>query len=193
MDVERQIRNALEARFEKLAPTDLKNIKLPMDLFRIILPWEAGSRATAGNAARKTVPIATAAALVIGLGLIVALWGAKRMKQDERGSGPVIKPASAAVAATPARTPDAKSIAVLPFANLSTEKENEFFADGLQDDVITSLARIRDLKVISRTSVLAYRDPAARNLFFNATAPTEISTLSLHDARPLPAERAQRG
>src|ERR1700726_1890601 len=40
MDVERQIRNALEARFEKLAPTELKNISVPMDLFRIALPWE---------------------------------------------------------------------------------------------------------------------------------------------------------
>src|SRR5919198_1086544 len=40
MDVERQIRNAIEARFEKLAPTELKNISVPMDLFRIVLPWE---------------------------------------------------------------------------------------------------------------------------------------------------------
>src|SRR5262250_3542886 len=45
MDVERQIRNAVETRFEKLAPTELKNISVPMDLFRIILPWEASSRA----------------------------------------------------------------------------------------------------------------------------------------------------
>src|ERR687888_1699488 len=43
MDVERQIRNALEARFEKLAPTELKNISVPMDLFRIVLPWERRS------------------------------------------------------------------------------------------------------------------------------------------------------
>ncbi len=57
-----------------------------------------------------------------------------------------------------------KSIAVLPFANLSSEKENEFFADGVQDDVITNLAKIRDLTVISRTSTLAYRDAASRNL-----------------------------
>src|SRR5205823_13726945 len=40
MDVERQIRNALDARFERLAPTELKNISVPMDLFRIVLPWE---------------------------------------------------------------------------------------------------------------------------------------------------------
>ena len=44
MDVERQIRNALEARFEKLAPTELKNISVPMDLFRIVLPWETEIR-----------------------------------------------------------------------------------------------------------------------------------------------------
>ena len=46
MDVERQIRNALEARFEKLAPTELKNISVPMDLFRIVLPWERDTRLT---------------------------------------------------------------------------------------------------------------------------------------------------
>src|SRR2546427_4316079 len=43
MDVERQIRNALEARFEKLAPTELKNISVPMDVFHIVLPWEQRS------------------------------------------------------------------------------------------------------------------------------------------------------
>ena len=43
MDVERQIHNALEARFEKLAPTELKNISVAMDLFRIVLPWETKS------------------------------------------------------------------------------------------------------------------------------------------------------
>src|SRR5437868_13947348 len=46
MDVERQLRNSLEARFEKLAPTELKNISVPMDLFRIVLPWEKGSAVT---------------------------------------------------------------------------------------------------------------------------------------------------
>src|SRR5213083_2525350 len=52
MDVERQIRNALEARFEKLAATDLKNISVPMDLFRIVLPWERPSPAAAKSEIR---------------------------------------------------------------------------------------------------------------------------------------------
>jgi TolB-like protein/class 3 adenylate cyclase/cytochrome c-type biogenesis protein CcmH/NrfG len=50
-----------------------------------------------------------------------------------------------------------KSIAVLPFENLSDEKENAYFADGIQDDVLTNLSKIADLKVISRTSVMPYR------------------------------------
>jgi TolB-like protein/Flp pilus assembly protein TadD len=60
--------------------------------------------------------------------------------------------------------PQEKSIAVLPFENLSTEKENGFFADGIQDDLLTNLAKIKDLKVISRTSVMKYRNTEARNI-----------------------------
>ena len=59
-----------------------------------------------------------------------------------------------------------KSIAVLPFENLSADKENAYFADGMQDDILTNLAKIRDLKVISRTSVMGYREnaPGAREI-----------------------------
>ena len=56
-----------------------------------------------------------------------------------------------------------KSIAVLPFQNLSDEKENAYFADGMQDDILTNLAKIGDLKVISRMSVMSYRGDALRN------------------------------
>ncbi|HEV2841032.1 MAG TPA: hypothetical protein VGW39_06900 [Chthoniobacterales bacterium] len=57
-----------------------------------------------------------------------------------------------------------KSIAVLPFDNFSDGKENAFFADGIQDDILTSLAKIQDLKVISRTSVMPYRGAGKNNL-----------------------------
>ena len=55
------------------------------------------------------------------------------------------------------RGPVTTGIAVLPFENLSDEKEHAFFADGVQDDILTKLAKIADLKVISRTSVMQYR------------------------------------
>ena len=57
-----------------------------------------------------------------------------------------------------------KSIAVLPFENLSEEKTNAFFADGMQDEILSNLSRIADLRVISRTSVMQYKSGIARNL-----------------------------
>jgi TolB-like protein len=56
-----------------------------------------------------------------------------------------------------------KSIAVLPFQSLSDEKENAYFADGIQDDILTNLSKIGELKVISRMSVMSYRGDGARN------------------------------
>ncbi len=57
-----------------------------------------------------------------------------------------------------------KSIAVLPFENLSNEKQNAYFADGVQDEILTNLARVADLKIISRVSVMQYKNGVARNL-----------------------------
>src|SRR5438477_3358628 len=78
MDVERQIRNALEARCEKLAPTELKNISVQMDLFRIVLPWERpGLRATQSpirnpRSAIGKRPVTSALALIGAFLLLVA-------------------------------------------------------------------------------------------------------------------------
>jgi len=63
-----------------------------------------------------------------------------------------------------ATTVPAKSIAVLPFENLSRDPDNAFFTDGVQDEILTDLARIAALKVISRTSVMQYKTGAKRNL-----------------------------
>src|SRR5947208_275114 len=57
-----------------------------------------------------------------------------------------------------------KSIAVLPFENLSANQENAFFTDGVQGEILTDLAKVADLKVISQTSVMQYKNTAKRNL-----------------------------
>ncbi len=71
-------------------------------------------------------------------------------------------PGVPSTAPTPAVNP--KSIAVLPFKNLSPDKDNDYFAEGVHQDLLTSLARIRDLKAISQPSMLVYRDQAQLNL-----------------------------
>ena len=60
--------------------------------------------------------------------------------------------------------PPEKSIAVLPFENLSANQENGFFTDGVQGEILTDLAKVADLKVISQTSVMQYKNTAKRNL-----------------------------
>jgi TolB-like protein/Flp pilus assembly protein TadD len=77
------------------------------------------------------------------------------------GAGAIVSAVAGFFLLTPvsARKID-KSIAVLPFENLSDEKENAYFADGIQDDILTNLSKIGELKVISRTSVMSYRGKA---------------------------------
>ncbi len=78
-------------------------------------------------------------------------------------SQPLAAPEPSTISAAKASTVPEKSIAVLPFENLSADPENAFFADGVQDEILTNLAKIADLKVISRSSVMQYRAPT-RNL-----------------------------
>jgi TolB-like protein len=105
-------------------------------------------------------------AWIVGALVAIVVGGAAALfvtRKPEAAVAPPV-PAAEAKAADIVPAVNSKSIAVLPFANFSPDKDNEFFADGLQDEVITALAKIHDLKVISRTSVLAYKNPEGRNL-----------------------------
>src|SRR3984893_5715787 len=95
---------------------------------------------------RRTIVIAAAAVLLAGVIALIV---------HQRGR-PFLSAAGEAI-------PE-KSIAVLPLENFSDDKENAFFADGIQDDILTALARIKGLRVISRTSVTGFRGSAAPNL-----------------------------
>ena len=148
MDVERQIRNALEARFEKLAPTDLKNISVPMDLFRIVLPWERDIRLTADRAKRdvrqrQPFPIGwfiAAALVLIGIAGSIFIFQLKR-------------------STTPALTSSGpgNSIAVLPFENATHDTETEYLSDGISEALINSLSELPQLRVIARSTAFRYK------------------------------------
>ncbi len=135
MDVERQIRNALEARFEKFGSADLKNIKLPMDLFRIVLPWEKGPESPAKRASKK----------------FAGLWWMQRSSKNQQSV------AAHALPAAPTNTPDQKSVAVLPFVNLSDEKGSEYFSDGVSEELLTVLQKIPGMHVAARTSAFSFK------------------------------------
>jgi TolB-like protein/Flp pilus assembly protein TadD len=96
--------------------------------------------------------VAAGAVVAIGLGAYFALRPAAR--PTVASAAPL--PASVA-AKPPLEVVAAKSIAVLPFTNMSEEKESGFFSDGMHEDILTNLALIRELRVVSRTSVMQYR------------------------------------
>ena len=102
-----------------------------------------------------------AAILLICLGVPAIIFAPAILKSLKSTTAPR---EGASAARTDAATIPDKSIAVLPFENLSEDKQNAFFADGIQDEILTNLAKVADLKVISRTSVNQYKAAAARNL-----------------------------
>jgi TolB-like protein/class 3 adenylate cyclase/Tfp pilus assembly protein PilF len=130
-----EVKHGAQVRVTNLYSDEVGNPKLPSKL----------------EAVKKHHAHVRWAAVAIGL-LVVAALAATVLSFLRKGS-----PRSPA-------TPVEKSIAVLPFENLSEEKANAFFAEGVQDEILTHLARIADLKVISRTSVMQYKSRAPRNL-----------------------------
>ena len=86
------------------------------------------------------------------------------LRNDPRFEKILVEAEKAARGESGATTKPAKSIAVLPFENRSSDPDNAFFTDGVQDEILTDLARIADLKVISRTSVMQYKNVGQRNM-----------------------------
>src|SRR5262249_9371728 len=133
-------------------PQSAMEVAHRLQLSALPIPARVVTRAVPSKAVLWT----GAAALICLIGL--ATWYFEKSKPRAK----VATPAPSAL--TQAAPIAEKSIAVLPFENLTEEKANAFFADGVQDEILTDLARIADLKVISRTSVMQYKRGVARNL-----------------------------
>ena len=139
------LRREREERYQTMAEmvTDLRSVKAKLEH-----PGSAGSKIKRG-----WLPVAAIAAFIIA-GLTALFFVRYR--------------SSLAIARAPGLPMHnqiaEKSIAVLPFENLSANADNAYFADGVQDEILTDLARIADLKVISRTSVMQYKSDLKRNL-----------------------------
>jgi TolB-like protein/class 3 adenylate cyclase len=104
------------------------------------------------------------------LGIVFAPAILKQINAPKPNAAPATSQEMAAIpkdqgraGGAPLEVPE-KSVAVLPFENLSRDPDNAFFTDGVQDQILTALAKVADLKVISRTSVMQYKSGIARNL-----------------------------
>jgi TolB-like protein/Flp pilus assembly protein TadD len=116
-----------------------------------VLPHESIARRTG----RKLLAV-TAIAAAIAIGLLLVPFARRSWTSGKQDSS--------SLSAGNAQAVPEKSIAVLPFSNLSTDAENAFFTDGMQEEILSNLAKVADLKVISRSSAMLYKATEPRNL-----------------------------
>src|SRR5712692_2534846 len=157
--VHEEIGDKLALGYEDLGEQSVKNIVKPVRVFRVLM--EAGGAATptrqTQGVARKYVR--RGAFSLAGLGIIAATI----IFVQHLSLRPPTPSASIPPAQAPALPlPDKPSIAVLPFTNMSGDRDQEYFSDGMTDDLITALSRLPDLFVIARASTFTYKGKAAK-------------------------------
>jgi adenylate cyclase len=142
-DVRRQLRQRPELRFASRGAHALKGLRTPLELHAVGIGEAAATTARErAQPKRARVPSPRRRALALmGIGAVLAIVLIGGAQFLGRGG---------------ARVGEA-SIAVLPFENLSENAENEYFSDGITDDILTALSKVGDLRVISRTSTLRYK------------------------------------
>jgi TolB-like protein/tetratricopeptide (TPR) repeat protein len=117
-------------------------------------PAERSDAATPALLGKRTV---FAAALLVAVGVGLGAGWFLRPAAESPGVSPPAASLAPAAAEDPSPSPDAKSIAVLPFVNMSADAENEYFADGISEELLNVLVKVEDIGVASRTSSFAYK------------------------------------
>ena len=137
-----QVFNKVDFSFEELKDVNLKNIQQNIRLYHILLPWEkSASQPTSEPKTKSSSKKSSMPVLVIG-GIVGVIAVAALIFMNIK----------------PSLDGDGNSIAVLPFENMSADKDNEYFSDGMTEEILNSLAQIKELRVISRTSVFTYKE-----------------------------------
>ena len=146
-----QVKGKVDLNFEHLGEKEVKNIAEPVSVYRVLIDEAAAALITPVTAradrSRRVWSLAVAAAVVLVVAMGGALWW--------QPWAPDVEPASAERMALP--LPDKPSIAVLAFDNMSDDSSQEYFADGIAEDIITDLSKISGLFVIARNSSFTYK------------------------------------
>lgn len=142
------VKGKINSKFEDLGEKSVKNIVQPVQVYRVLMEPEAAGTGTRLGRRRLWPSLVAAAAGVVIAVAAGAIWW--------RTEIPLIEPASVEQMAFP--LPDKPSLAVLPFNNLSGDPEQDYFADGMTEDIITGLSHFKSLFVVSRNSVFTYKN-----------------------------------
>ena len=135
-DVARQIRNKMPYPVLKIGAEKLKNISMPMDIYCIVLPWLSNPKKLNQKFSRKK--LLAYGLVLLGIFVLAGMaWFIKELSDKEVFSK--------------------TRVAVLPLANISNNSQDEYFADGMTEELISGLSKISGLDVIARTSIMKYK------------------------------------
>jgi serine/threonine protein kinase/TolB-like protein/Flp pilus assembly protein TadD len=142
-DVARQVQNKIDLPVIKVGKKKLKNIQLPMNVYKIVLPWEPKEASTGLSGKFQQISFLKNPLLMLTL-LVLLIFSIgyfifQNSNDDFAGRS-------------------GNRIAVLPFDNISRESEDDYFADGITEEIISNLAKISGLDVIARTSIIKYKN-----------------------------------
>ena len=165
-----QVRNKLEVGLTKLDSPELKHIEVPMDIYRVVLPWQQApstpAKPTTVSESRPGVR-AVAVGLILAVALGAAGWwlfhqpgqATKRIANSQTNAP------TPPVAAAMSRGADQKSIAVLPFVNMSADKADEYLSDGMTEELLNVLTKVKGLRVPGRSSSFAFKGKNEDGIF----------------------------
>jgi adenylate cyclase len=144
-----EVRDKLPYAFEDLGSITVKNIARPVHAYQLLREGEAAVAGKSHRSRRRLLVAVMPAVAILGLAIIAGAWWFDLAARLNGASGSFGSDHSV------------PSIAVLPFTNLGDDAEQEYFADGLTDDLINDLSKISGLAVIARSSVFPYKDAPA--------------------------------
>jgi len=148
------VRNKLSLGYDYLGEQTVKNIALPVRVYKVLMEPEEAGKVIGEKKAKPRKwqkPVSILVAILIVVVAVVVIW-----RLYLHPTRPPVEVASKEKMAFP--LPDKPSIAVLPFVNMSGDKEQEYFSDGITEEIITALSKIPHLFVISRQSTFTYKD-----------------------------------
>jgi adenylate cyclase len=142
-DVARQIQSKIDHPVLKVGKRKLKNIQLPMNVYKIVLPWETYRTGTKFSKSFQQSSFLKNRSIIFAF--LILLFAAIGYYIFQNTKNDLVASSG-------------NRIAVLPFDNISHDSEDDYFAEGITEEIISNLAKISRLDVIARTSIIKYKD-----------------------------------
>jgi adenylate cyclase len=172
-----QVRNKLDVGLTKLDSPELKYIEGPMDVYRVVLPWQQGT-STPVRPATMSRSKPGGRTVTVGLILVLVLGAVSWWLFQQRTSKRIAESKSnASTELAASASTGQKSIAVLPFVNMSADKADEYLSDGMTEELLNALTKVKQLRVPGRSSSFSFKGKTEEDIFRKVGRELHVNTV----------------